>query len=103
MVKHTTVTLISDSPAVRGVFDAPSASAERTVYCSLRSVSMRESYEAMSHGLRPEWIIEIPHDFEYAGEKRCRLDGTEYRIIRTYVNSRDGIELTVERTNEVSA
>lgn len=99
MVRADVLTLIADSPAAHGRFDAPTEQ-RRQVYCTVRSVGMRESYEAMSHGLRPEYVFVLTHSFEYSGEKRCEFHGVTYHVIRTYVNESDGIEITVERGNQ---
>ena len=99
MVRADVLTLIAESPAAHGRFDAP-AETERQVFCTVRSVGMREAYEAMGHGLRPEWVFQLTHSFEYQGEKRCRYNGIEYTVLRTYITEADGIEITVERGNQ---
>lgn len=99
MLKADVLTLIADHPDARGVFDTCTET-ERNVYCTVHSVGMNESYLALSHGLFPEYVFDLAHDFEYNGEKRCRFHGIEYRIIRTYRTETDGIELTVERAKK---
>lgn len=99
MVRADVITLISDVPEARGRFEAHTE-IRRVVYCTVKSVGMRETYEAMSHGLKPEWVFELTHSFEYQGEKECEFKGIRYRIIRTYVTEADGIEITVERGNQ---
>lgn len=99
MVRADVLTLISETPAAHGRFDTP-AETRRDVYCTVRSVGMREAYEALSHGLRPEWVFVLTHSFEYQGEKRCEFHGIPYTILRTYVTQADGIEITVERGNQ---
>lgn len=96
MVRADVLTLISETPEAHGRFDAPTET-RRDVYCTVRSVGMREAYEALSHGLRPEWVFVLTHSFEYQGEKRCEFRGVLYTILRTYVTEADGIEITVER------
>lgn len=99
MVRADVLTLISESPAAHGRFDAPTET-RRQVFCTVRSVGMREAYEALSHGLRPEWVFVLTHSFEYQGEKRCEFRGVNYTVLRTYVTEADGIEITVERGNQ---
>lgn len=99
MVRADVLTLIEEIPGAHGRFDTASCR-RRQVYCTVRSVGMREAYEALSHGLRPEWVFELTHSFEYHGEKRCEFHGIEYTVLRTYVNEADGIEITVERGNQ---
>lgn len=99
MVRADVLTLISDIPAAKGRYDAATV-VRRQVYCTVRSVGMRENYEALSHGLRPEWVFVLTHSFEYQGEKRCEYHGIPYNVLRTYVTEADGIEITVERGNQ---
>ena len=96
MVRATTLDLISENPAAHGVLDAPQETV-RTVYCNVRSVGMQEAYQAMATGLNPEMRFFLPHHFEYNNEKLCEYEGVRYRIIRSYINENDGVELTVQR------
>lgn len=98
MLHADVLTLIADTEPEKGRFETTSTTA-RDVLCTVRSVGMRESYEALGHGLHPERVFVLSHDFEYQGETRCRYHGIDYRIVRTYVTEADGIELTVERSN----
>ena len=90
------LTLIADNPQPLGVFEAP-AQAARKVFCTVRSVSYHERYEAETHGLRPELIVKLADVREYRGEPRCILDGREYRIMHDYLLRDGGVELTLER------
>lgn len=99
MVRADVITLIEEVQGSHGRFE-DATEIRRQVYCTVRSVGMRESYEALSHGLRPEWVFVLTHDFEYHGEKRCEYHGIEYTVLRTYVTEADGIEITVERGNQ---
>lgn len=99
MVRADVITLIEEIQGAHGRFDEASE-LRRQVFCTVRSVGMRESYEALSHGLRPEWVFVLTHSFEYQGEKRIEYHGVEYTVLRTYVTDADGIEITVERGNQ---
>ena len=99
MVRADVITLIEEIQGAHGRFDEASE-LRRQVFCTVRSVGMRESYEALSHGLRPEWVFVLTHSFEYQGEKRIEYHGDEYTVLRTYVTDADGIEITVERGNQ---
>ena len=90
------LTLHADHTQPLGVFDTPYAES-RTVYCTVRSVSYRERYEAAAHGLRPELIVKLADVLEYRGETRCTLEGKEYRILHDYLLADGGVELTLER------
>lgn len=96
MIKADVITLIGETSKPRGVYDAPTETT-RQVYCTIRSVGMQERYLSMSHGLDPSIVFILAHDFEYQDEERCVYQGSEYRIIRTYRTTDDGIELVCER------
>ena len=98
MLNATTARLISEGP--KGVLDQETPVPPRQVFCTVRSVGMREMYEAMAHGLRPEMVICLSHRFEYRGENFVEVDDEEYQIIRTYVTETNGIELTLQRRGE---
>lgn len=97
MLNATTAKLIREGP--KGVFD-PESATPREVFCTVRSVGMREVYEAMGHGLRPEIVIDLAHACEYQGEQYAELEGVPYEIIRTYRSETNGIELTLQRRGE---
>lgn len=96
MLRAETVRLIAESPQAHGVFDTPEETA-REVFCTVRSVSQTEVYQARATGLAPELRLKLEHTCEYLGEKRCVFRGARYDIIRTYMDEKDGIELTIQR------
>lgn len=96
MVRADVVTLIGELPGAHGVLDGPLEN-YRDVYCVVKSVSQTEAYQARATGLNPEFRLTLSHSFEYQGEPRCLFRNVPYRIIRTYINDKDGIELTVQR------
>lgn len=90
-------TLYKDETQPLGVFDT-AVETGRTVFCTVRSVSYRERYEAAAHGLRPEIIIRLADNAEYEDETRCVIEGIEFRVMHPWANPRDGsVELTLER------
>lgn len=97
MKRYTTVYLISENPEAHGVLETPERF-ERKVYAVMRSVGMRETYEAMGHGISPERVFDLAMPEEYRDEKWLRWEGNLYRIVRTYING-ESISLTVERGN----
>lgn len=96
MIRSSVVTLITETPEPRGVFDTP-VETERQVFCGVASVGMRETYEAMASGYAPEVKLILSDYAEYRGERKCSFEGTRYRILRSYVRDDYGIELVLER------
>ena len=100
MVAADVITLIGESPTAHGVFDAATES-ERVVMCTVRSVGMQESYQAMSLGLSPEYVFDIANKADYCGEKRVAWHGVEYSVLRVYIDPHtERVELTVQRGNQ---
>ena len=97
MAKADVITLIAESPKAHGIYDNPETT-ERTVFVTVRSVGMTETYTAMSQGLKPEVRFELAAEEEYQGEKLCRYHDRLYTILRTY-QSGDKVELTAGRSN----
>ena len=95
MLRADVITLIAENPSPHGILEGATET-ERTVYCTVSSVGMNETYTALAQGLRPEYRF-ILHDFEYNAEERLRFHDVEYRVIRAYVNGNDEVELTCER------
>lgn len=87
--------LISE-PEAHGVFDTVTET-ERKVYCTERSVGMRESYEAQSVGIQPDLILRLPHYYEYHDEKRVKYRDRLYKVIRTWSGDNEHIDLTLNR------
>ena len=97
MKRHTVVYLIAEDPQAHGVL-AEHQRFERKVYAVMRSVGMRESYEAMGHGIVPERVFDLAAPEEYRDEKWLRWNDTLYKVVRTYING-ETLSITVERSN----
>ncbi len=98
MKRNTVVYLIREDPAAHGVTE-PHRRVERKVYAVMRSVGMRETYEAMGHGIAPERVFDLAIPEEYQEEKLLKWNGQIYRVVRTYING-ETLSITVERGNE---
>lgn len=96
MEKADVIYLIGESPEAHGVFEQPKTT-ERMVYCTVRSVGMRETYLAMAQDRNPEVVFELTDYAEYQGEKNCRWNGKIYDIIRTFAKGQK-LEMTAERS-----
>ena len=96
MVRADIVTLIAERPGAHGVYEEPQYD-RRKVYAEIRSIGMTESYQARATGLNPEIKLRLSHSFEYKGEKLAEVKGVRYRVLRTWMDESDGIELTLER------
>ena len=58
MERSDVIYLIGEKPDAHGVFEKPKTT-ERMVFCTVRSVGMREAYLAMAHDRNPEVVFEL--------------------------------------------
>lgn len=65
---------------------------KREVFCSLRSVGMREFYQAHALDIHPEAVFVLSDYLDYDDETLADHNGKRYRILRTY---RTGQELDI--------
>lgn len=96
MIRASAVKLIDAVPEAHGIYEAPARDG-KTVPCDVQSVTRREAYEALSHGLHPEWVLVLADWAEYGGQMTVEFEGHLYKVLRTYTRNDHRIELTVER------
>lgn len=98
MMRADVIDLITETESAHGVHDTVTETA-RTVYCTVRSVTRSEFYNALNAGVQPEYVFVLALSDEYQGERVVRYHGQKYRVVRTYVTEDDGIEITCERSD----
>lgn len=94
MKRYDVVELISEAPAVHGVFEQP-VQETRQVFVEVRSVSRSEWYSAQAQNIQADIVFVLTVDADYENEKELLFHEKKYRVIRTYMSD-DGIELTCE-------
>ena len=65
------------------------------IFGKKKSIKQSEFYQAQATGFKPELAFEI-YSLEYNDEKFVRYDNKEYKVLRTYQNSIDKLELILE-------
>ena len=68
------------------------AEGSRDVFCRVRSVGMKEFYEASARDFHPELVFVLADYLDYSAEQQCRHIGQLYHVLRTY---RSGQELEI--------
>lgn len=99
MNRYDVAKLIKEEPRAHGVHVDPEESTGRTVYVELSSVTRNEFYNAYNAGLQPEIVARLELAEDYQDEKYVEIASKRYRVIRTYLTSDDGIELTLQRSD----
>lgn len=98
MIRADVIELITENESAHGVHIAATETA-RMVYCTVKSASRREYYEAFNDGMSPEYVFRLEMAEDYQNERIARYHGQKYRIIRHYLTDDGGVELTVERSD----
>ena len=93
------VKLISVTETTSGTGDTVQTEQYSMSYAEIVSPYMRETYEAMAQGLKPEFVAVLPSCYDdYHGERQLEYQGCRYNIIRVYRANDGTCELTVSRT-----
>lgn len=74
----------------------------RESYAEIKTVTMSETYQALTVGLKPSIVAVLPSWLDdYAGEELVEVDGYRYRVLRSYRTEDDHAELTLTRLRKV--
>lgn len=99
MLRADVIQLIRENRTGHGVHEAVTEEA-RTVFCTVQSVTRSEYYDALNAGIQPSLVFRLALAEDYQNERVIRYKDLKYRVIRTYMTDDDGIEITVERSDE---
>ena len=91
------LTLVKESYSTNDFGDQVAAVLTREVVCEVKSVGIKEKYQAQAIGLLPELTFVLPDCYEYDDEQKIIYQEKEYRVIRTYIKDTHEIELVVTR------
>lgn len=78
------ITLIKTTNTTDEYGDTIETISKREVFAQIKSVGMKESYEALAHGLKPECVFVLADYYDYDGEKDIEYNGTHYSVFRQY-------------------
>lgn len=90
--------LVKQTATINEYGDTEINETRRQVFCEVRSVGMREHYEAFAQGLKPSLVFVLADYYEYEEEQIVEHEGVRYSVERTFMNGAS-IELTVTKDN----
>lgn len=70
---------------------------ETELFAKVLSVGMKETYEALSVGLKPELVFEIADYLDYEGQEAIEYEEERYQVLRTF-RKKTGRELEITVT-----
>ena len=99
MIRADVIELSTENRTGHGVHEAVTDTT-RTVMCTVESVRRNEYYTALNAGFRPEYVFRLALSNDYQNERIVKFHGQKFRVVRTFLTEDDGIEITVERSDE---
>lgn len=94
------VALISVVESTNAMGDTISIETHTASFAQIVSPFMKEAYQALAVGLRPEFVAVLPSwEDDYRGERELEYKGIRYRILRAYRAKDLSCELTCARIN----
>lgn len=95
-MQNDVITLVSRTYTQDAYGDSVASETSREVFAEVRSVGMREKYEALQAGLDPELTFVLADYYDYNNEPVVVYQDERYRVIRTYRKD-ISIEIVVTR------
>lgn len=91
------ITLLSYVSETDPAGDTIKTPLRKAVFAELRSVGMKENYQALAVGLKPELVFILADHLDYDGQEEVEYNGLTYQVIRTYRKDSDELEMVVSR------
>jgi SPP1 family predicted phage head-tail adaptor len=91
------ITLLTITETVNEIGDTIPSEARKDVFAEVRSIGMKETYEAMSVGLKPEMTFVIADYYDYEDQEDIEYNGKRYKVLRTYRKGTNELEIIVTR------
>lgn len=95
-MQNDVITLVSRTYTQDAYGDSVASETSREIFAEVRSVGMREKYEALQAGLDPELTFVLADYYDYNNEPVVVYQDERYRVIRTYRKD-ISIEIVVTR------
>lgn len=91
------ITLLTITETVNDIGDLVETVAKKEVFAQVRSVGMKESYEALAVGLKPELTFVLADYYDYDDQEFIEYNSVRYRVLRTYRKTSNELEIVVTR------
>ncbi len=91
------ITLLSITESVNDIGDLVETIAKTEVFAHARSVGMKEKYEALAVGLKPELTFVLSDYYDYDDQEFIEYEGSRYTVLRTYRKATNELEIVVTR------
>ena len=91
------ITLIATTTSTNNIGDTIQTETKTDVFAKVDSIGMRETYEALAAGLKPELSFVMADYYDYDGQGFIEYETIRYRVLRTYKRKTNELEIVVTR------
>lgn len=91
------ITLLTIAEAPNAIGDIVETITEKDVFAQVRSIGMKESYEALAVGLKPEMSFLIADYYDYDNQEFIEYNSVRYKVLRTYRKGSNELEIVVTK------
>jgi len=91
------ITLLTITEAPDTIGDIVETITKKDVFAEVRSIGMKESYEALAVGLKPEMAFVIADYYDYNDQEFIEYNLARYKVLRTYRKGSNELEIVVTK------
>ena len=91
------ITLLTETVTINTIGDMVTTTVSTNVFAKVKSIGMKEAYEAMSVGLKPELCFVLADYLDYNNQELIQYNSVTYKVLRTYRGKSNELEIVVTR------
>ncbi len=91
------ITLLATTNTTNSIGDQVESPTRTDVFAEVRSIGMKEKYEALAVGLEPELTFVIADYYDYDNQQYIEYESVIYKVLRTYRKATNELEIVVTR------
>lgn len=91
------ITLLTITETIDPIGDLVETIVEKEVFAKVKSIGMKEKYEALAVGLKPEYTFVLADYYDYDDQEDIEYNNERYKVLRTYRKDSNELELVVTR------
>lgn len=91
------IVLLTIVKTTSDIGDIVETETRKEVFAKVKSIGMKETYESMAVGLKPEYTFVLADYYDYDDEQDVEYGGIKYKVLRTYKKDTNELEIVVTR------
>ena len=91
------IVLLTITKTVSNIGDIVETETRKEVFAKVKSIGMKETYESMAVGLKPEYTFVLADYYDYDNQQDVEYGGVKYKVLRTYKKDTNELEIVVTR------